>query len=219
MEENMQINWEDKLSPLLEKYKGRKHPLNYSSRYQLLVMVILAAQDSDSKINKVAPSFFSAFPDIKELSRHTAEDLYQYLSPVRGFRKKSEWIIELAKKIGEDNNIPRSVAGLTALPGVGRKSANVVIRESGDEAEGVVVDLHVVRVASRLGVAEGAPDKIEKKLMDAFPGEKWNEIGMALSFHGREICRPKPLCEQCVVNNECSYYRNVVKAVEAENKK
>jgi endonuclease-3 len=205
-------NWEKKLSPLLEKYNGKKHPLNYKNRYQLLVMVILAAQDSDNKINKVAPSFFNAFPDIKELSRHTAEDLHQFLSSVRGFRKKSDWIIELAKKIGDDSNIPATVAGLTALPGVGRKSANVIIRESGDEAEGVVVDLHVVRVATRLGVAEGTPDKIEKKLMAEFPREAWNEIGMALSFHGREICRPKPLCEQCVVNEVCSYYRNVVKA-------
>jgi endonuclease-3 len=212
-------NWEKKLSPLLEKYSGKKHPLDYRNRYQLLVMVILAAQDSDSKINKVAPSFFKAFPDIRELSRHTAEDLYQFLSPVRGFRKKSEWIIELAKKLGDDGNIPKTVAGLTALPGVGRKSANVIIRESGDQAEGIVVDLHVVRVASRLGVAEGAPEKIEKKLMDEFPREVWNEIGMALSFHGREICRPKPLCEQCVVNEVCNYYRNVVKADEAKAEK
>jgi endonuclease-3 len=212
-------NWENKLEPLLEKYSGKKHPLDYRNRYQLLVMVILAAQDSDSKINKVAPSFFNAFPDIKVLSRHTAEDLYQYLSPVRGFRKKSEWIIELAKKIGDNDNIPKTVAGLTALPGVGRKSANVVIRESGDEAEGIVVDLHVVRVASRLGVADGAPDKIEKKLMDSFSREKWNEIGMALSFHGREICRPRPLCEQCVVNDVCNYYRNVIKPVEAKAEK
>jgi endonuclease-3 len=212
-------NWENNLSPLLQKYSGKKHPLNYRNRYQLLVMVILAAQDSDSKINKVAPSFFNVFPDISELSRHSAEDLYQYLSPVRGFRKKSEWIIELAKRIGNNVNIPKTVAALTALPGVGRKSANVIIRESGDEAEGVVVDLHVVRVASRLGVADGTPDKIEKKLMEEFSREKWNEIGMALSFHGREICRPKPLCEQCVVNDVCNYYRNVVKSVEAKAEK
>jgi endonuclease-3 len=199
------------LEPLFEKYSKRKHPLDYSNRYQLLVMVVLSAQDSDSKINKVSPDFFKAFPSVEELKMHTPEDLHPLVKSVRGFRKKSAWLIQIAQALGEDIKIPLTIAELTKLPGIGRKSANVIIRESGAKAEGIIVDLHVVRVAPRLGVADGKPDKIEKLLMEAIPQEKWNDTGMVLSYHGREICRPRPLCEQCIVNSVCNYYKEVVK--------
>ena len=95
---------------------------------------------------------------------------------------------------------------LTELPGIGRKSANVILRESGAPPEGVIVDLHVVRVASRLGIATGAdPKKIEKQIMDQLPQKEWN-AGMAISFLGREICRPQPKCEICLMNTVCEYY-------------
>jgi endonuclease-3 len=88
----------------------------------------------------------------------------------------------------------------------------VIIRESGDKAEGIAVDLHVVRVAPRLGIVDSMkPDNIEKELMEALPQDIWNDAGMALSFHGREICRPKPKCEECIVRDVCDYYRNIVK--------
>jgi endonuclease III len=97
------------------------------------------------------------------------------------------------------------------LPGIGRKSANVILRESGKPAEGVIVDLHVVRVAPRLGIATGAdPKKIEKQIMEVLPQKEW-DAGMAMSFLGREICRPtNPKCEICVMNTVCEYYKNVV---------
>ena len=200
------------LQPLFEKYGKRKHPLDYSNRYQLLVMVVLSAQDSDNKINKVSHDFFKAFPSVEELKNHTPEDLYPLTKSVRGFRKKSAWLVQIAQAIGEDSRIPLTIAELTKLPGIGRKSANVIIRESGGKAEGIIVDLHVVRVAPRLGVADGKPDKIEKQLMEVMPQEKWNDTGMILSFHGREICRPRPLCEQCIVKSVCVYYKTVVKS-------
>ena len=204
-------NRAEDIEPLFEKYGKRKHPLDYSNRYQLLVMVVLSAQDSDNKINKVSPDFFKAFPTVEELKKHTPEDLYPLTKSVRGFRKKSAWLVQIAQAIGEDSRIPLTIAELTKLPGIGRKSANVIIRESGAKAEGIIVDLHVVRVAPRLGVADGKPDKIEKQLMEAIPQEKWNDIGMVLSYHGREICRPRPLCEQCIVKSVCDYYKKVVK--------
>ena len=97
---------------------------------------------------------------------------------------------------------------MTALPGIGRKSGNVIIRESGSKAEGVIVDLHVVRVAPRIGLASGTqPEKIEKQIMGIVPEDRWNDIGMALSFLGREICRPTdPKCTVCIMNKVCSYY-------------
>lgn len=205
------MNWEKDLQPLLDKYGKRKHPLNYENRYQLLMMIILSAQTTDNLVNKIAPELFRAFPSISEMKNHAPEDLYPYISKIMGFRKKSQWMVNIAGQIGDDANIPHSLNEITKLPGMGRKSANVLIRESGDPAEGVIVDLHVVRVAPRIGVAaDSKPDKIEKELMAAFPRDKWNEIGMAISFHGRETCRPKPECERCEVRNVCNYYKTIV---------
>jgi endonuclease III len=205
-------NWASDLEPLIQKYGKRKHPLNYQNRYQLIVVVILSAQSTDNLINKISPAFFEAYPSIAELKKSNPEDLYPLLSSVRGFRKKSQWLTDISKIVADDSRIPTTMSELTKLPGIGRKSASVIIRESGDTAEGIIVDLHVVRVAPRLGVVtDNRPDKIEKQLMEAIPQKNWNEIGMALSFHGREICRPTPKCEECIVNQVCNYYNTVVK--------
>lgn len=193
------------LEPLMKQYANRKHPLDYKSRYQLLVMVILSAQDSDKHINELAPAFFEAYPSINSLAKATAEDLHRYLSSVRNFGNKSDWLIKLAQMLGDDDKIPANMAELTKLPGIGRKSANVIIRESGNEAEGIIVDLHVVRVAPRIGIASGTqPEKIEKQIMAIVPKERWNDIGMAVSFLGREVCRPaNPNCSICIMNKVC----------------
>ena len=209
----MQQNWIKYLEPLMKQYENRKHPLDYKSRYQLLVMVILSAQDSDKHINQLAPAFFEAYPSMNALAKATTDDLYRYVSTVRNFGNKSGWLIKLAQIIGDDDNIPTTLAELTALPGIGRKSANVIIRESGSKAEGIIVDLHVVRVAPRIGIASGTqPEKIEKQIMTLVPQEKWNAIGMALSFLGREICRPTdPKCTICIMNKVCNYYNGTGK--------
>ena len=147
---------------------------------------------------------------MKELAKASVENIQQVIRSVRNFGNKSNWLSKLANILQDDDKIPHKLEELTKLPGVGRKSANVIIRESGDEAEGVIVDLHVVRVAPRLGVAEGnKPEKIEKQLMDLFPKSMWNETGMAISFLGREICRPSnPKCHNCVMNSVCEYYNS-----------
>jgi endonuclease-3 len=208
------INWSEAIKPLLKKYKGKPHPLEYKNIYQLIVTVVLSAQDSDRNINKVAIEFFKAFPDMKALSKATPELLLKYISDVRNFGNKAKWLSEMGQKIKDDKNIPVTLEELTALPGIGRKSANVILRESGKEAEGVIVDLHVVRVAPRLGIASGAdPKKIEKQIMEVLPQKEW-DAGMAMSFLGREICRPtNPKCEICVMNPVCAYYNESKKAV------
>jgi endonuclease-3 len=202
------VNWQKELQPLIKKYKGKKHPLDYNSPYELLVMVVLSAQDSDRNINKVAPEFFKVFPDMKSLSKADAEVLYPYVSKVRNFRNKTKWLLELGRTIKQDKNIPTTLEALTALPGIGRKSANVIMREMGVKAEGIIVDLHVVRVAPRLGVATGTdPKKLEKQMMEVLKPGDWGEVGMAISFLGREICRPKnPKCPECVMNKGCAYF-------------
>ena len=207
----MAHNWQKELQPLIKKYKGRKVPLDYRNTYELMVMVILAAQDSDAHINKVAPELFKAFPDIKALSRATEDTLQPLISSVRNFGNKTKWLINLASEIKEDKNIPLTMDALTALPGIGRKSANVIMRESGVKAEGIIVDLHVVRVAPRLGIATGTdPKKIEKQMMEVIEPKDWGEAGMAISFLGRETCRPtNPKHSECVMNGVCEYYKSL----------
>jgi endonuclease-3 len=201
------VNWPEAVKPLLKKYKDKKHPLDYGNTYQLLVMVVLSAQDSDKHINQIAPKFFATFPNMEALSQATPDAIQELISDVRNFGNKSKWLSELSKKIKKDKNIPLTLEELTEMPGIGRKSANVIKRESGAEAEGIIVDLHVVRVAPRLGIATGAdPKKIEKQMMDVLPQKLW-DAGMAMSFLGREICRPtNPKCEVCVMNTVCAYY-------------
>jgi endonuclease-3 len=201
------VNWVEAIKPLLKKYKGKKHPLDYQNVYQLVVMVILAAQDSDRHINDVAPELFKAYPNMKSLSKATSDDLLKYIGKVRASRNKSKWLVGIAQKIKDDKNIPLTQETLTELPGIGRKSANVIMREAGAAAEGVMVDLHVVRVAPRLGIASGTDaTKIEKQLMQILPKKDW-DAGMAMSFLGREICRPKPKCEICLMRPVCTYYQ------------
>lgn len=194
---------------MLKKYKGKKHPLEYNNTYELLVAVILSAQDSDRNINKIAPTLFEAFPDMKALSKADAESLYPFISMVRNFRNKTKWLLELSSRIKENKNIPSTLEALTDLPGIGRKSANVIMRELGIKAEGIIVDLHVVRVAPRLGLAKGTdPKKLEKQMMDILDPKDWGEAGMAISFLGREICRPtNPKCTDCVMNMVCEYFK------------
>lgn len=204
------INWTKAIQPLLKKYKGARHPLEYKNTFQLLVMVILAGQDSDKKINQLAPQFFSQFPDFKAISKASPDLLMQQLSKIRNYRNKSNWLTAIAKEIRNDKNIPLTLEKLTQLPGIGRKSANVILREAGLPAEGIMVDLHTVRVAPRLGIAHSSdPKKIEQQLMELLPQKYW-DAGMAMSFHGREICRPTPLCEVCFMRPVCEYYRTVV---------
>lgn len=202
-------DWEIKLAPILKKYKDRKHPLEYHSLYQLLVMVVLSAQDSDANINKIAPPLFEVYPNMKKLSSSTVEELIPHISKVRNFGTKANWIVEIAQTIKEDKNIPLTMETLTALKGIGRKSANVIMREAEVPPEGIIADLHVIRVTPRIGLIPESKDgnKVEKQLMQILPKNIWGEIGMAFSFLGREICRPKPKCEECPINSICEYYR------------
>lgn len=202
------VNWKKEIQPLIKKYKGKKHPLEYNNYYELIVAVVLSAQDSDRHINKLAPELFSAFPDMKALAKADAESLLPYINDVRNFGNKTKWLLALAAEIKDNKNIPTTLETLTELPGIGRKSANVILREMGLPAEGIIVDLHVVRVAPRLGIAKGTdPKKLEKQMMETLDQKDWGEAGMAISFLGRETCRPtNPKCTECVMQKVCEYY-------------
>lgn len=202
-------DWKGKLAPILEKYKEKKHPLDYQNLYQLVVMVLLSAQDSDANINKIAATLFKAYPNMKSLSVTNLEVLLPHISKVRNFEIKGNWLLEIAQTIKKDENIPLKMEHLTALKGIGRKSANVIMRERKIPVEGIIADLHVIRVAPRIGIINESKDgnKVEKQLMQVLPKEIWAEIGMALSFLGREICRPEPNCKECPINGICGFYK------------
>ncbi|HLF53274.1 endonuclease III [Flavobacterium sp.] len=202
-------DWAKKLEPILTKYKDKKHPLDYHNLYQLVVMVVLSAQDSDAHINKIAPALFEAYPNMESLAVSNVDALIPHISGVRNFGTKAKWLLEIAQTIKKDKNIPLTMDGLTALKGIGRKSANVIMREAKVPVEGIIADLHVIRVAPRIGLITETKDgiKAEKQLMQILPKEIWGEIGMAISFLGREICRPTPKCPECPINSICKYYR------------
>ena len=200
-------DWAEKLAPILNQYKSRKHPLEYHNLYQLMVMVVLSAQDSDANINKIAPALFEVYPNMESLAVKNLEALIPHISKIENFSNKANWLLEIAQTIQKDENIPLTMKGLIALKGIGRKSANVIMREANVPAEGIIADLHVIRVAPRIGLIKETKDgiKAEKQLMQVLPKEIWKEIGMAISFLGREICRPTPKCPECPINKICQY--------------
>lgn len=205
------INWAEALRPLLDKYKNKKHPLDYQNVYQLLVMVVLSAQSTDDAVNKIAPALFATFPDMATLAQASPEGLWSYFKGIRNFAHKAKWLTDIARQLGSDDKIPLTMDGLVKLPGIGRKSASVILRGARRPPEGIIVDIHVIRVAPRLGITkEEDPKKIEEGLMKILPRDEW-DAGMAMSFLGREICRPKPLCEECLMNGVCVYYAKSAK--------
>jgi endonuclease III len=205
------IDWPEAIRPLLRKYKGKKHPLEYGNIYQLVVMVILSARSTDSYINSIAPKLFTAFPDMQSLAKVEPETLHPYLAGIINFANKAKWLVAIGAGIKTDQNIPLSLEKLVELPGIGRKSANVILREAGKKPEGLIVDLHVLRVGPRLGIVKEADAGVmEEQLMKVLPQKEW-DAGMAMSFLGREICRPKPQCEICLMNKVCLYYSRLKK--------
>jgi endonuclease-3 len=203
------IDWNEELKALFKKYKGKKHPLEYKDPYQLIVMIVLSARASDVIVNNLAPALFKKYPSFKHLAKALPEDLYPLIK-VPGFRNKAEWIIGIAKRVNELGAIPETIAELTSMKGFGRKSANVYMSQVGLKAEGVIVDLHTLRVSPRIGIADGDdPKKVELQLMEKVDRKNWHLLGMSLTYLGRETCRPTdPKCHECLLSKVCKYYNN-----------
>ena len=204
-----QRDWSQLLKVILNLYKDRKFPLNYTNNYQLLVVVVLSAQDSDANINKLTPHFFKHFPDFTSITYSNVAELTSYFIDVENINTKTKWIFEIAHQLHLSQEIPLTMNELLQLKGVGRKSANAILRENNIKAVGILVDLHVIRVSTRLGIAQKSNDgnQIEKQLMQQLPTKIWKDVGMALSFLGREICRPKnPKCFDCPLQKDCTFY-------------
>jgi endonuclease III len=186
--------------------------LHFTNPYELLVATILSAQCTDERVNQVTPALFKRYPDAAALAKATTGELEPQIQSTGFFRAKSRSLLGMATDVVEQHGgrIPKSMEDLVKLPGVGRKTANVVLGHALG-VPGLPVDRHVLRVANRIGIAKSEdPEVVEQQLGSALPPADWTRASDTLILHGRRICKPKPLCEQCVVRPDCLYYRTVV---------
>jgi endonuclease III len=186
--------------------------LHFSNAYELLVATILSAQCTDERVNQVTPALFRRYPDAKALARATTTELEPQIQSTGFFRAKSKSLVGMASAVVERHRgeIPASMAELTELPGVGRKTANVVLGHALG-VPGLPVDRHVLRVANRIGIARSEdPEVVETQLCAALPDSEWTRTSDTLILHGRRICKPRPLCDRCAVRSDCEYYRRVI---------
>jgi endonuclease-3 len=181
--------------------------LDHRSAFELIVAVVLSAQTTDVGVNKATPKLFAAFPDAPALAAADPKDVEPYVATLGFFRMKAKSIVGLARAIVDRHGgeVPRTMEHLVKLPGVGRKTANVVLGVMWNTPEGVVVDTHVMRVSQRLGWTKNRePEKIERDLCAELPREEWDHASHVLIFHGRRVCfARKPECESCAVNDVC----------------
>ncbi len=181
--------------------------LDHSNPFQLLVATVLSAQSTDVTVNRVTPELFALYPEPRTLASADVTVVERLLARLGMFRQKARNIIGLAQRLTDDHGgqVPRTLEELVALPGVGRKTANVVLGVAFGAPEGVVVDTHVQRVSQRLGFSSHSePPQIERDLMAAFPKSQWDVLSHTLIFHGRRICAArKPACSACPVHDLC----------------
>jgi endonuclease-3 len=203
-----------KMAPPLETLERlhQIHPdahceLQHENAFQLLCATVLSAQTTDVNVNKATPKLFAKYPNANALAKAEQLEVEPYVATLGFFRQKSKSLIGLAKALVEnhDGEVPRTMDELIKLPGVGRKTANVVMGVMWNAPDGVVVDTHVQRIAQRLGwTRQTDPVKIEQDLCKLLPRERWNMTSHILIFHGRRICfARKPECEKCGVNDVC----------------
>lgn len=188
-------------------YPDARCALHHRNAYELTVATILSAQCTDERVNQVTPALFRRFPDPVSLSEARPEEVEEIIRSTGFFRSKAKNLIGMAEAVVERHGgaIPSDMAALTALPGVGRKTANVILGNAFGMDEGVVVDTHVKRLSGRLGFSRAAtPERIEEELIELFPRERWTLLSHLLIFHGRQVCvARRPRCGECVVADLC----------------
>ena len=195
------------LARLKKEYPDAHTELNFETPLQLLIATILSAQCTDKRVNMVTPELFRTFPNARDLARAEVAQLEEMIRTTGFFRNKTKSLLGMSAAIVERHNgeVPRTMAELVALPGVGRKTANVVLGNALGVNDGVVVDTHVGRLANRLGFTnETDPVKVEQVLMKLIPRDDWVIVSHLLIFHGRRVCIARtPRCAECVLNDIC----------------
>ena len=194
------------------QHPGADTELHFRTAFELLVATILSAQSTDALVNTVTPALFKRYPDATAMARARTSALEKQIHSTGFFRAKSKALIGMAKALVErhDGEVPATMEALVDLPGVGRKTANVVLGHALG-IPGLPVDRHVLRVANRIGVVDSDdPVEVERQLTSVLAPERWTRASDTLILHGRRICRPRPLCDTCVVRDDCDYFRTVI---------
>jgi len=195
------------LARLTRAYPEAHCALDHRDPLELLVATILSAQCTDARVNQVTPALFRRCPTAADYAAIPAAELEALVRPTGFFRNKARSLKALGAALVErhDGDVPSTMEELVSLPGVGRKTANVVLGNAFGKNEGIVVDTHVARLAGRLGFSrESDPVKIERDLEPLFPRESWTLLAHLLIFHGRRVCKaPRPRCAECVVAGLC----------------
>ena len=194
---------------LAKAYPEARTALRHESPYQLLIATILSAQCTDERVNRVTSVLFREHPDPAAILDLSQEELEDYIRPCGLHRNKARSILAASRRLEEEfaGRVPEDREALMSLPGVGRKTANVVLT-SVHRQQAIAVDTHVFRVSRRLGLARGdTPLRVEEELMDVLPKDEWAATHHRLIFHGRAICRARrPLCERCPLTSWCDWY-------------
>jgi endonuclease-3 len=181
--------------------------LDHRTPFQLLIATILSAQCTDARVNLVTPDLFAAYPDAAALARARPADLERHIRSTGFYRAKARSILGCCRALLERHGgeVPRTMQELVRLPGVGRKTANVILGAAFDQAAGIVVDTHMARVARRLGLTRAAdPVRIERDLMRIVPRSEWIHFSVAMILHGRYVCvARRPRCAECVLSADC----------------
>ncbi len=190
-------------------YPDADTELVHRNAFELLVATMLSAQSTDARVNLVTPQLFERFPDARAMAGAGTEELEHLIHATGFFRQKAKSLVGMATILLAEHKgrVPVSMDALTALPGVGRKTANVVLGHALG-VPGFPVDRHVLRVANRIGLVNGDdPVKVESQLCEMLPLKRWTRASDTLILHGRRICKPKPSCPICNVKNDCDFYR------------
>jgi len=192
---------------LEEHYPNAHCALDFKTPFQLLVATILSAQCTDKRVNMVTPALFKRYPTPAAMSEAKPEELEEMIKSTGFFRNKTKSLLAMSRAVAEEHGgqVPDTMEELVRLPGVGRKTANVVLGNAYDKNEGVVVDTHVGRLSARLGLTKQTdPVKVEQDLVKLFPREEWTMLSHLLIEHGRQICEARrPKCEVCFLNDIC----------------
>lgn len=198
------------LTKLEKQHPEANTELHYTNAYQLLVATILSAQTTDEGVNRVTPDLFKRYPDAGSLGQASTDDLEPLIRSTGFFRAKSRALSGMARALVErfGSEVPARLDDLVTLPGVGRKTANVVLGHALG-VPGLPVDRHVLRVANRIGIVRSEdPEVAEAQLCAALPPEKWTLASDTLILHGRRICKARPLCDRCAVRDDCDFDRS-----------
>ncbi len=197
------------LKKLERQHPGADTELAYGNAFQLLVATILSAQTTDERVNTVTPALFDRYPDARTLAAADPADVERLIQSTGFYRQKAASLVGMAGALVEHHQgqVPADMDALVELPGVGRKTANVVLGHALG-VPGLAVDRHVLRVANRIGLAASDdPEVVEQQLCAKLSPGSWTRTSDTLILHGRRICKPQPLCDRCAVRRECDFYQ------------